>query len=274
MKNNQYQIGQIKINLPDENQGYFSIFEDLAEIFGKEYQSDAVKVLRVKLKDIKPKASIDYESGFTHITTSNVDTLLSVIYAIVELSEKKSGEDLKSDLNYLKDLFEKAKRNRPKPKEWKVGDVFLIPLIDNSFSFGQVLDKKYCTCALFNLKLNDPNLSQSRFFELQPISILHLSNGDLLNNGQWKVIFNEQVKLNPSSEYGGKAGTIGSISHGRCKAMVDLANGYWGLQPWNVMFEENYYDKLLLKDIPRPATALVLSQAERIKYRKEKFGID
>ena len=274
MKSNQYQIGSIKINLPDENQGYFSIFEDLTELFGKEYQSDAVKVLRAKIKDSKPKASIDYESDFTHITTSNVETLLSVINAIIELTQDKQEEYLKIDQIALKDLFERAKRNRPKPKEWKTGDVFSIPLADNMFSFGQVLNKRYCTCVLFNFKSNEPDLSKSDFLKLQPLSILHLSNGNLLNNGRWKIIFNEQAKLDANAGYGGRAGTIGSISYGGCGVMADLANAYWGFQPWNVMYEEDYYDKLLLQGVIKPTTVLILNQSERLKYRREKFGIN
>lgn len=56
--------------------------------------------------------------------------------------------------------------------------------------------------------------------------------------------------------------------------MVDLANAYWGLEPWNIMFEENYYSKLLLRGIPTPNTVVILSQEDRVKYRKEKFGIN
>ena len=239
----------------------------------KNIKSDAVKILRAKLKDIKPKAPIDYEADFTHITTSNVDTLISVINAIVELSKGRHEDYSKIDQLALRELFQQAKKNRPEPFEWKTGDVFAIPLADKTFSFGQVLDKKYCTCVLFDYKSDYPELSNSYFFELRPLSILHLSNGDLLNNGQWKVIFNEEVMLDPSKGYGGRFGTIGSISYGGCTRMVDLANVYWGLQPWNVMFEEDYYDKLLLKGIAVPNTAIILSQDERTKYRREKFGI-
>ena len=81
----QIQVGQIKIKLPDENQNSFSIFEDLAELFDKEYQSEAVKLLKSQIKNVKPKPSIDSESDFTSITTSNIDTLLSVINAIIDL---------------------------------------------------------------------------------------------------------------------------------------------------------------------------------------------
>jgi hypothetical protein len=275
MRLHQYKTGPIKVNLPDENQSLFSIFHDMAELFGMEFQNEAVKQLRAQLKDVKPKPSIDYESDYTHITTSNVDTLVSVINAITELSTDDYKQAfLQVDIAALKDTFKNAKKNRPKPKDWQTGDVFSIPLLDNSFAFGQVLDKKHCTCALINIKSNNTSLSQETFEKSQPISILHLSNGDLLNNGHWQILFNRATTLNPNGGHGGRFGDIGSKSYGQCGVLEDLANAYWGLVPWNIMYDENYYDELLLKGVTRPITVIVLTETDRIKYRKEKFGIE
>lgn len=268
------QVGQITINLPDENQSSFSIFEDLAELFDKEFQSEAIKLLKSQIKDVKPKPSIDSESDFASITTSNVDTLLSVINVIIELSTneiKKSFAQV--DQAELQKIFTRAKKNRPKPKEWNIGDVFAIPLLDNTFSFGQVLDKKYCTCVLFAIRSINSGLTFEEFKKLTPISILHLGK-DLLNNGQWKVLFNIKPTLNPDNGSGGKFGTIGCTSYGGGGIMNDLANAYWGLEPWNVLYVENYYDEILLKGVIRPNTALILNPIDRQKYRQEKFGID
>ena len=136
MTYHQFLVGPVKINLPDENQSYFSIFHDLAELFGDEFQSDAVKKLRSKLKDVKPKASIDYEADNTHITTSNVDTLVAIITAIVELATEEFKVSFQQlDTFQITELFKAAKRNRPKPKEWQTGDVFSIPLLDGTFAF-------------------------------------------------------------------------------------------------------------------------------------------
>jgi hypothetical protein len=269
-----FKVGPIAINLPDENQGYFSIFEDLAEFFGNEYQSDAVKILRSKLKFIKPKASIDYESDYTHITTSNVETLLSVISTIYDLTKDEYKNELPPDLTILRNIFDNAKKMRPKPKAWDTGDVFSITLFDNTFSFGQVLNKKWCTCVLFDIKADKCTLSKSHFQQLTPLSILNLSNGDLLNNGEWKILYNEPISLDSNSGSGGKMGTTGSVSFGGCGMMVDLANAYWGLQPWNVLYKEDYYDSLLLKEVLRPNAAVILDQSKRAKFRKDKFGID
>jgi hypothetical protein len=275
MTQHQIQVGPIKINLPDENQSHFSIFHDLTELFGDEFQSDAVKKLRSRLKDIKPKASIDYEADNTHITTSNVDTLVAVINSIGQLVTAEFKVTFQQvDINRINEILKAAKKNRPKPKEWQTGDVFSIPLLNGTFAFGQVLDKKYCTCALFNLQSDNSTLPQEQFKRLQPISILHLSNGDLLNNGHWNILYNQTVTLNPNSGSGGRFGDIGSSSHGQCGAMTDLANAYWGLEPWNVLYREGYYDELLLKGLTRPKTANVLNEADRKAFRKGKFGVE
>jgi hypothetical protein len=114
-------------------------------------------------------------------------------------------------------------------------------------------------------------LEHSDSKELKPISILHLT-GMLLNNGKWKVLFNETVRLNPDSGCGGKNGNVGSSSYSD-NTLEGLANAYWGLKPWNVEHDENFYDEILLKNISRPNNAIILNKADRQKYRHEKFGI-
>ena len=268
------QIGTIKVHLPDENQSSFNIFEDLAEIFGLEYQSDAVKLLRKRIKDIKPKPSIDYESDFTSIITSNVDTLISVINAISELiTDDYKLDFLILDVEKLKKELSDAKKFRPEPKIWEDGDVFAIPLVDGSYTVGQVLNKLHCTCALFEARSTNKKYNIHEFKKFRPISILHLSNGNLLNNGYWEVQFNHTVSIDPGSGSGGRSGEIGSISYGRCNAMKDLANAWYGLLPWNVLFDPNYYEKQLLKGVSQPSTVLILNDDDRNRYRKEQFGI-
>jgi hypothetical protein len=52
-------------------------------------------------------------------------------------------------------------------------------------------------------------------------------------------------------------------------SMVNLLNAYFGLVPWNVMFEEDYYDHLLAPGVSRPAAAIVLSASDREAYRRQ-----
>ena len=269
-------IGPIKVNFPNENDNSFSIFEDCAELFGQEFQSVAYKLIKAKLKEVKPKPSMDYEADFLNITTTNVDTLISTVEVIIELSNSENKNKFpKLNIDDLKKEFTNAKKNRSKPKPWDTGDVFVIKLSNESFTIGQVLDKKYCTCALFDFHSKIKTvLTPMDFKKLKPISILHLSNGDLLNNGNFGILFNEKVILNPNIGTGGKMGEIGSISYGGCGMLTDLAEVYYGLYPWNTLYEEDYYDKMLLKGMKRPKKAIVLNPTERRKFRKEKYGIE
>lgn len=277
MNTNRYKIiGPIKVNFPDENENSFSIFEDCADFFGQEFQSDAYKLLKSRLKDTKPKPSMDYEGDYLHISSANVDTIISTIEAIIELSNSDNQTKFpRLDIDDLKKEFTIAKINRPKPKSWNTGDVFFVPLCDGSFTFGQVLNKNQCTCVVYEFRSLIPqSITQANFSGLKPISILHLSNGDFLNNGHWGILFNEKPTLNPDSGHGGKMNEIGSVSYGSCKALTDLAEAYWGLTPWNTLYKEDYYDKMLLKNVSRPKTAMILNSADRNKYRKEKYGIE
>jgi len=127
---------------------------------------------------------------------------------------------------------------------------------------------------LFNINAENSFLTETEFKKLVPISILHLSNGDFLNNGFWDVIFNCESILDINSGSDGKFGTVGAVSYGACGVMANLAEAFWGLLPWNVMFDEDYYDGKLLKGIERPNTILILNREDRLKYRREKFGIN
>ena len=122
-------IGPITINFPDENDNSFWLFEDCAELFGLEYQSDACKQLKAKLKSVKPKPSMDYEADNISIRSANVETVLAVILAIIDLSNTtyKSAFE-KIEIEELRNELILAKTNRPKPKQWDTGDVFSVPL--------------------------------------------------------------------------------------------------------------------------------------------------
>ncbi len=267
-------IGPIRVTLPDENQGYFSIFTDCAELFGTELQSEAVQLLKAKLKLVRPKPSINHESDFVSISTANIETIISAVLAIFELSTLENRAKF-PDLvvNGLRAEFAFAKKNRPKPKKWEVGDVFSIPLKDNSYTIGQVLGAP-CTCALYLYRSVDfPNITVEEFEKLTPVSILHLSTGDLLNNGTWQVLFNAKVKLDPNSGHGGSQFEVGGVSYGGCGMMKDLADAYWGLAPWNTSFSEDYYETMLLKNVPRTHVK-ILGAHERRQYRLDNYGVE
>jgi hypothetical protein len=115
-----------------------------------------------------------------------------------------------------------------------------IPLDDNTFAFGQVLASHgdgSPTCLLFEGREDTP-LSVDAIVELGFITILH-TDGTLLESGHWKVVGHADPAVSATTGPWGAGGT--STGDGK---LVALANAWFGLQPWNVMHQEDYFDDL------------------------------
>jgi hypothetical protein len=63
------------------------------------------------------------------------------------------------------------------------------------------------------------------------------------------------------------SGGVG-IEHGSAGLIEALLNVWHGLEPWNVTYEEDFYDRLLCPGVTRPPTAVVLSPGDRARYRE------
>jgi hypothetical protein len=271
MNRNLVEYGNINIGLPDETFNCFWIFDDLAERFGVEYQSKAVALLKSELKkhvEIKPKPNIDYEADNTSIQSRNADT----IFKVAEIINYLAVEGLQSTLSTeeRKEIFKQLKAwKRPKRKQWSVGDVFSMELKDGTFMFGQIIDthitKTSPTCAVFESRKKTTEVTASDFKKSKVISIQNTDNKQL-NNGNFSILFGTEPLIS-------SRGVDKRISIG-CTMLLNLCNAYCGLEPWNVLYHENHYDKMLRKDVPRPKVALFLDESERNKYRLEHFGID
>lgn len=262
--------GNIEIALPNETLGCFSIFQDLVNVFGVEYQYEAVGLLKSELKncvDLKPKPNIDYEADNTYIESRSADTIFKVAEIINNLAIEKlkvylSDEEKREVLKKLKTW------KRPKAAKWKVGDVFSLKLKDETFMFGQVigthLAHKSPTCCLFEIKKKTDKITYEELIESRVISIENTDN-EYLSNKTFKVLFNvaplASIKMSKKRISGDST-------------LLNLCNAYYGLEPWNVLYEATYYDKMLLDGIKRPKTVLLLDEEERNKYRLEHFGIN
>jgi hypothetical protein len=86
-----------------------------------------------------------------------------------------------------------------------------------------------------------------------------------LNDGTFKVGRNVTVLADSSRAERGM-----SISEG---FLIDFAERWFGLAPWNVL-DPGYYEKLLLPGRSLPLTAIMLSESERNDYRRKHFNID
>lgn len=263
--------GNVEIQLPNENLACFSIFQDLTKLFGVDFQSEAIALLKNKLKshvDLKPKPCIDFESDYADITSRNANTIFLVAGIINDLVQKEEKIEV-SDTDRQK-VFKKLKEwKRPRPAKWKVGDVFSLKLKDNTFMFGQIigthLTPKSPICLIFEIKRPTENVLFDDLKGSKAISIQN-TDGEYLNKKIFKVLFN--AELLADVKHVNKNKSTGDAN------LLCLCNAYYGLEPWNILYEDTYYDKMLLKGIERPQRVILLDKDARNKYRLEHFGIN
>jgi hypothetical protein len=263
-------FGHFTINFPNESIGFFSIFENLADFFGTEIQSEAFELLRTELKkiELKPKPNLDFESDYTQIDSRSADTIFEIAKIVHKLT--LPAKRIEIEEKQLEEIYRQLKKwKRPPRQKWKIGDVFFVPLLDKTFSFGQVvgthLTAKSPILALFEIKQVKSEITVDQLLAARILSVWNSDDEDLANH-KYKILFNAEIIANPERVKDKK------MSGGA--TMDNLANVYFGLVPYNVMANENYYDEYLQSDIARPQNVLWLNKEERIKYRREKFNID
>ncbi|MEI4828792.1 Imm26 family immunity protein [Bacillus sp. FJAT-53711] len=264
-------LGKIDIFLPDATSSYFFIVEDLAGILKGETNYDALKQFRKMLrneieKDLYKRIDFGQDSSEVVIRTTNALTILKIAVIIngfinVTISEEEMTETEQKLLSH----------KRPKKQKWKVGDIFLLNLSNGTYGFGQVLWKPFGSpvCGLFDLNTETiPTVEKVSNHSF--ISVLTLLSSSL-DKGDWKVIGNADVRIDVEKVPWQHRGldVTGSMSYSD-GILLELANAYYGLFPWNVFYEEDYFDKILLSPFKRPNIAKVLSPIEREEYRKEK----
>jgi hypothetical protein len=264
-------LGKIEILLPDASTSYFFINDDLAELFKLETNNEALKLLRKTVREkIEPniykRIGFDYESSAVIIRTSNAELILEIALVINELANVKLSEE---EISITKNQLLSYKR--PKKQKWKVGDIFQIPLVNGTYAFGQILWKNYTqpVCGLFDINKTDvPTLEE--IISNPFTSILSLTPNSL-DNHSWKVLGNMNVRVQKEDVPEKFNGTpcIGARSF-TSGILEDLANAYYGIIPWNVSADEDFYDRILLPTVKRPSTAKVLSFSERNLYRKDR----
>jgi hypothetical protein len=265
------------IYLPDETSSRFYIFHDLAELFGEEFNRDALMRLKKLLVEHPEspgrKVVSDYEANNVSLSASKAE----IIWLVARLINENSLDKYKKEYSVkeYEEILQKLKAwKRPKPKKWQVGDFFCFQLSNGEFAYGQVLSKDYGapSCALFEAK-SHAVLSIQEIGKARVISILHLGS-NLLDKGLWKVVGGGKPMADPNSSQLGKRFAVGSISFGGGEALQSLAEAYFGLAPWNVGYcgDDYYYDKQLMPSVKRPGNCLWLSEEERDAYRA-KHGI-
>ena len=218
--------------------------------------------------DLKPKPCIDFESGYADITSRSAITIFLVAGIINELVQQEEKIEV-SDTARQEVLKRLKEWKRPRPGKWKVGDVFSLKLKDSTFMFGQIigtnLTPKSPTCAIFEIRRSTETVS---FDELKGSRVISVQNtsGECLNDKTFKVLFNTELLADIKQANKSKSTGDGNL--------LCLCNAYYGLEPWNVLYKDTYYDEMLLKGVERPQRVILLDKDARNKYRLEHFRIN
>ena len=152
---------------------------------------------------------------------------------------------------------------RRKKTEWHDGDVFLIPLKNDKYSVGQVLNQRMVNTV--RIALYDEVLDTINYVDVPKlcnqknlISLIEVSK-EQLTYGVWKIIGNKESDI-PVSRFANEKyrplNWVGSIIYDAALA-EHFVDSFYALQPWDAWFDPNYFDKFLV-DIDKKPKKLLL----------------
>ena len=149
---------------------------------------------------------------------------------------------------------------RKKRQRLKEGDVFVVPLSDGTFSLGQILARERqalnaIACAFYKIRIvNGPTVEVPASLPQDQVISIILTIPDALNRAAWPVVTDRaiptSIAVRPYEKYR-EAKWVGARIIGS-GIVVQFLNAYFGLAPWNVMHDPNYFDGLLLDGSLRP----------------------
>lgn len=224
---------------PNEILSHWFVSHDFAGELGLEYSSDAAKVLRraISTRGVR----IDYEADAVTVATSRKAAVISMLREIYQ----HIGWDA-AELDGIESRVLKFKR--PRPRAVTIGDVFLVPISEELFGLGQVLDKTFHapTIAIFSCTGRKAEVESRHPADCTALTILHIG-GSSLYTGRWPIIGKAPVKLDPYSGPGGARLAVGSRSYGGDGPVHELLRAHAGLDDWLPMFgEQDYLRKLVI----------------------------
>jgi hypothetical protein len=152
---------------------------------------------------------------------------------------------------------------RKKKQKWDIGDVFVVPLEDGTYSSGQVISCEdsamgSVVCAFSSDKSETVRSAVDTNFGGILIAVLFVTR-DLLDSGKWQVVDNRPIVsfeqyLNLSELR--KKGFVGVKIVGSFN-VTTLLNAFHKLIPWNNFHNPNYLDSLLVSSDRKPADILL-----------------
>jgi hypothetical protein len=150
--------------------------------------------------------------------------------------------------------------------------IYGMPLPDGSYCFVQAIAlvlANVVDIAAFSRRVNSipatpPQLSRAELVAVGGTWKQHL------NRGEWAAIgmIPPVVDLDefPNQRLLISGTTVG-VKHSDGGIWERLMAAWFGLEPWNIMADEAFFDKKLAPGVTRPETAVLLSAQERTDYR-------
>lgn len=156
--------------------------------------------------------------------------------------------------------------------KWEFGDIFAVPLTDGSFGACQAaydVMPHVVDCAFFSLRFHTLPVQAPAVTPEDVIALLAVWKNPL-KNGSWPKIGHASPVL-PASSFPNqlliqKANGVG-VKHSNEPLIEGFLSAWHALQPWNTLYEEDYYDKLLAPGVVRPANAVILDARARAEWR-------
>ena len=165
-------------------------------------------------------------------------------------------------------------KSRFKSSRWKPGMVYAVPLLDGSYCYAQAISEAMPTVidvAVFrtrteHMPIEPPGLQRN------DVIVLSATWRQALNRGDWAALGVTDLivdRLDMPNQQLLDAGTTVGIKHSDSGIFESLLNAWYGLEPWNVSYNENYFDERLAPGVTRPDSAVVLSPSERELHRAQ-----
>ncbi|PEJ70287.1 hypothetical protein CN888_23040 [Bacillus wiedmannii] len=207
------QVGKIRMFIPDFSSKGYIIFEDLAGILDLETNYDAMVFIRNQVKEagIKGKVCFDSESDCVEIYSTNGKTLLQVAILVNELIDEEFTFANKREYEQFIGSWK-----RPKKQKWKVGDIFSIPLPNETYFFGQIvelMEDVFPLCVIFDLHLKTVPTKE----DIDNANILTalMLNGMVFDDYTLKVIFKMEImgEINENTRRNSVRNVTWSTSH-------------------------------------------------------------
>ena len=241
MLNAKYPLSHFTLHAPSVGLPYWFVSHDFAETFGVEYSREAARELKELVGPFG--ARVDYEAGIVTLRVKRNENVMPTLRAIYQRMQWDSTELEQIEASGLA-------HKRPRPKKIAVGDTFLIPIGENKYGLGQVLEIAYKAprVAVFRCVGGAADLGRNEPKRLRPLAILHLGPGCSLFTGDWPVIASHRVVHSPSGGFGGARDAIGSRSFGGDGYVVELLQAHTGIRSWEDGFADPEWLRRLVLD--------------------------